>query len=57
MRRTKTLGEMMETGTLSIPTRQTRLARLLPTWRLTCVNEIARLARVVSKWTRWMSRR
>ena len=57
MRRTKTPGGTMATGTLSIPTRRTKLARLLPTWRLTCVSEIARLGRVVSKWTRWMSRR
>ena len=57
MRRTKTPGGTMATGTLSIPTRRTKLARLLPTWRLTCVSEIARLARVVSKWTRWTSRR
>ena len=57
MRRTKTPGGTMATGTLSTPTRRTKLARLLPTWRLTCVSEIARLARVVSKWTRWTSRR
>ena len=57
MRRMKTPGGTMATGTPSIPTRRTRLARLLPTWRLTCVSEIARLARVVSKWTRWTSRR
>ena len=51
------LGGMMATGTLSIPTRRMKLARLLPTLRLTCVSEIARLARVVSKWTKWMSRK
>ena len=57
MRRTKMLGGMMATETLSIPTKLMKLARLLLMWKLTCVNEIARLARVGFKWTRWMSRR
>ena len=56
-RRMKMLGEMTGTATPSILTRQTRLARQPPTLRLTCVSEIARLAKVVSKWTRLMSRR
>ena len=56
-RRTKMLGGMMATEMLSIPTKLTKLARLLLMWKLTCVNEIARLERVAFKWMRWMSRR
>ena len=57
MRRTKMLGGMMATATLSIPTKLTKLVRLLLMWKLTCASEIVRLARVDFKWTRWMSRR
>ena len=57
MRRTKTLGGTMVTGMLLIPMRRTKLARLPPMWKLTCGSATARLARVVSKWTRLMSRR
>ena len=56
-RRMKTLGGTMVTGMLLIPMRRTKLARLPPMWKLTCGSATARLARVVSKWTRWMSRR
>ena len=56
-RRTKMLGGMMATEMLSIPTKLTKLARLLLMWKLTCVNEIARLERVAFKWMRWMNRR
>ena len=57
MRRTKMHGGTMATETLSIPTKLMKLARLLLMWKLTCVSEIARRARVGFKWTRWMSRR
>ena len=57
LRRMKTLGGTMATGMLLIPMRRTKLARLPPMWKLTCGSATARLARVVSKWTRLMSRR
>ena len=52
MRRTRMLGGMMATATHLIPTKLTKLVRLLLMWKLTCASEIVRLARVDFKWTR-----
>ena len=47
-------GGTMATETPSIPTKQMKLARPLPMWRLTCDSVIGRVA---SRWMRWMNRR
>ena len=54
MRRMRTRGGTMATETPSIPTKQMKLARPLPMWRLTCDSVIGRVA---SRWMRWMNRR
>ena len=54
MRRTRMRGGTMATETPSIPTKQMKLARPLPMWRLTCDSVIGRVA---SRWMRWMNRR